>query len=70
MIYSLTSEKKCKKMNNLSTALYSEVVDLQIMPYINQHMGHCLATPTTGSYLHKLYKRPGHCIPCGATVTE
>ena len=25
-------------------------------------MGHCLATPTTGSYLRKLYKRPGHCI--------
>ena len=43
----------------------------RVNPYsIIKLLGHCLAMPPTGSYHHKLYKRPGHCIPCGDTVTD
>ena len=45
-----------------------DIIHIQIVIY--GLLGHCLATLTTGSYLRKLYKRPGHCIPHGDTVTE
>ena len=33
-------------------------------------MGHWLATHTTGSYLRYIYKRLGHCMTRGDTLTE
>ena len=38
-------------MGSLKQSLYYEIISI---------LGHCLATPPTGSYL----KRQGHCIPC------
>ena len=38
--------------------------------YIMWLLGHCNTTSHTDSYLSLLYKRPGHRIPCGDTVTK
>ena len=44
-----------------------ETVDTEHCPgSIRSLFSHAL----TGSYLNKLYKRPGYCIPRGDTVTE